>query len=593
MRMKRLLPAALCVAALFVTAACEQSSDPVAVTPPEAPVETAVDAATTTEVASKAAEVQDPAAKPNPAAADPAKPKPKMVTTRPDPGSPRKAENPLSSTASSTRVGEAKPQATGALVSHVVVKPEALDLGEIPTNDAKAGVVRLVNTGDTAHKIIDCKTSCGCTTANCQKGKMLEPGEEMEVEIKLTGGSTPRSLNKTVTFLVSDQSPLRLQVRGQAIAFVTVEPAKLDPEKHSNGRLVLRAIDDEPFSIVSMYPPIIEGLPTEKKAEHELFISFDKIKEQGHRSTKLLFTLDHPKCTRVYGALAPSALPPLPTQSTATGPGQPTVIPTAPRIDIDKLLSDGNVGDFLKHLESGDIEVGAVDSSGQTPLIKAARWGSVGAIEALLDESADIGAADRIGRTPLMYACQSKNVEAVQVLLDGGADVHARDKIGNTALCWAAGFGDAAIVGELLGAGAEVEVSGPMTGFTPLIWAAGFGDPGSIKLLVDAGANIEAADVLQGSTPLMNAARTGGPDNVRAMLAAGAKLEAKDNEGKTTLLVAASNAGADAEMIKLLIEAGADLTARSAAGLSALDLARKRTDLRSEAVVAVLEEHMQ
>ncbi len=467
----------------------------------------------------------------------------------------------------------------------VVLEPANLELGEIPTNDSGVGIVVLRNTGESPRKVLDCKTSCGCTTANCQKGKTLEPGETMEVEIKLSGGARAQKLAKTVTFLVSGQPPLRLPVSGEAVSFVTVTPTRLDPDTHPDGQIILTAVDDTPFTIRSMYPPVVDEFDTEPRTEQVVYFPWEKFKEQGHRSTKILFTLDHPKCTKVNATLSPTALP-------AAARKVPGDRPAPGGADLDRLLKEEKTDEVLKMIADGEVKVAGVDNSGQTPLVKAARWGNPEVIQALLDESADISVGDRIGRTPLMFACQSKNIEAVRVLLDAGADINARDQIGNTALCWAAGFGDSATVKEILGAGGQLEVSGPLMGFTPLIWASLSGEAESIKALLDGGANIEAADVLQGATPLMHAVRTGGPENVRVLLDAGAKLEAKDNEGKTVLLTAASNAGADADLVRLLLEAGADTTARSAAGYDALELARKRTDLRAADVVRVLEAAM-
>jgi ankyrin repeat protein len=508
-------------------------------------------------------------------------------------GGPEPAQKPAQTapslgTTADPRSSDSVPTPDPVQKTTVVVEPAELNLGQIATDDAKAGTVVLTNTGTAARKVLDCKTSCGCTTANCQKGKVLQPGESMEVEIKLSGGTRAQKLRKTVTFLVSDQPPIRVPVIGEAVAFVVVEPATIDKEKHPEGRVVVKSTDGEPFTIKSMYPPLIEEFPGDPVAEHEVQISWDKLEELGFRSSKvkLLFNVDHPKASKAFGLASTGASRIEPTAPTA---GSTATEFYQARVDLDKLLSDGKTDEVLRLLAEGDVKVGTADKSGQTPLVKAARWGDATVIEALLDEGADISGGDRIGRTPLMYACQSKNLDAVLVLLDAGADIGQRDQIGNTAVCWAAGFGTAEIVKELVDAGAQVEISGALTGFTPLIWAAGFGEAGSVKVLLDAGANIEAADVLQGATPLMNAVRTGGPENAQVLLEAGANLEARDNEGKTALLIAASNAGPDAALVKMILDAGADTTAKTTRGEGVLDLARKRTDLRAEEVIALLE----
>ena len=475
----------------------------------------------------------------------------------------------------------------------VVAEPERLDLGEIPTGDAKAGVIRLVNKGTEPRTLLNCKTSCGCTTANCQKGKQIQPGESIEVEVKLRVGPMPRKLTKNVTFMISEQPPIQVSVAGQGIAFVEVEPKELCSDASPDGRLVLRAADGSPFAIKSMYPPLIEEFSGERGIEQEVFIPWDRWEELGGQR-KLLFHIDHSKSQRVYGQVCMADVRRVRDKIRKERGEQVARRPPAPptaKTDIEQLLKSGKHEEAIKLIDDGEIIVGSVDKTGRTPLSKAAELGAADVIEALLDASADMEAADSNGKTPLMWAGQSGSSEAVKALLEAGADIAKRDGIGSTALSWSAGFGSAATVQTLLKAGAEVDVVTRVTGWTPLAWAAAFGEPESVKALIDAGANLEAAGILQGTTPLMHAVRTGGIENTKLLLAAGASLEARDMQGKTALLVAASNSGADAEIINLLVDAGADLSLRDSAGHSVLDLARKRTDIRSAVVIEVLESY--
>jgi ankyrin repeat protein len=465
----------------------------------------------------------------------------------------------------------------------IVCEPEVLDLGDIPTNDAGNGKVTLVNVGDEPRKIIDCKKSCGCTTLDCPKGKILQPGESVEVGIRLTSGTLARSLSKTVRIMVEKQAPIVLKVTAEAVSLVEADPEVLDPEKNPDGRIVLRATDGEPFTVKTAFPAAFgDELPSEPKVEQELYLDWDKWAELKHQR-RLLFTLDHPKCRRVYVRIAPSAIPKN-TPPTVTPP--PTRNPT-----FDVLLGKCDAKKIAELVDEGEIKVGQVDRRGKTPLLKAAETPCVEVMQILLDASADIGAIDRVGRTPLMYAAQCKQCEdakSVELLLDAGADVSKRDNLGNTALSWAAGFGNPHAVRTLIEAGSDVEVVSAMTGFTPVIWAALTGQPESIRLLIKAGADIEAADAIQGVTPLMHAVRTGGPESAKVLIEAGANLEAKDYQGNTPLLIAAESAGTDAETIRLLLDAGADITATDRAGRNALDIALNRADDRAAEIIELL-----
>jgi ankyrin repeat protein len=473
----------------------------------------------------------------------------------------------------------------------VKAEPMKLDLGEIPTNDSATGIVTLTNTGTEPRTLIRCKTNCGCTAANCPKGKTLEPGESVEIEIRLSGGSTPRKLNKRVTFFLQDHAPINVNIEAQAVSFVVIEPELLNPDTNPEGKVTLKAVDGEPFVIRTMYPPLVDEFSTERKAEQVVYLDWDKWAE-ANRQRRFIFTIDHPKTKRVYARIDPKVARQTPPRPPIK-PGEDNRRAQRPvNPNLEAMLRNGQSKEIVKMIEVGTIEPNEADRTGKTPLLKAAHHGDVQVIEALLDASADISATDRSGKTALMWAAQSKNVEAVRALMDAGADLKKHDNIGSTALTWAAGFGDAATVKELIASGADIEVNSGPTGFTPLIWASGFGDPAAVRVLIDAGANLEVHDALQGFTPLMHAVRTGKIENVRLLIEAGADLEARNHKGQTVLLVAADNSGATEEVAQLLIEAGADVTAVDDAEFSALDLARKRTDPRGGAVVALLEKVM-
>ena len=74
---------------------------------------------------------------------------------------------------------------------------------------------------------------------------------------------------------------------------------------------------------------------------------------------------------------------------------------------------------------------------GMTPLLFAARDGSLEAARVLVDAGANLNAADPNGMTPLMMAITNGQIRVAQLLVDKGADVRAADWYGRTPL-WAA-----------------------------------------------------------------------------------------------------------------------------------------------------------
>jgi ankyrin repeat protein len=103
-----------------------------------------------------------------------------------------------------------------------------------------------------------------------------------------------------------------------------------------------------------------------------------------------------------------------------------------------------------------------------------------------------------------------------------------------------------------------------------------YGTPSSLKALLQKGANPNATDSV-GATALMWAIPD--PAKVRLLIQAGADVNASSmDRGRTPLLVAASYPGT-VEILKLLLEKGADLRARDRNGRNALGLAAESSEV--------------
>lgn len=111
-------------------------------------------------------------------------------------------------------------------------------------------------------------------------------------------------------------------------------------------------------------------------------------------------------------------------------------------------------------------------------------------------------------------------------------------------------------------------------GRTPLMQAAAAGSIEAMRLLVSAGARVNAADN-SGITPLMFGVRD--LDKVRFLLDRGADSTAKSSQGQTALLIAASTAGST-EVVRALVAKGADPKGTGPGGRSGLVLAAGAND---------------
>lgn len=160
----------------------------------------------------------------------------------------------------------------------------------------------------------------------------------------------------------------------------------------------------------------------------------------------------------------------------------------------------------------------------------------------------------------LLEAAQKTNPADVRALLAAGADANARAADGSTPMVYAAHFGDAASVQALLAANGDPDLTNRYR-IGPMHEAALRADAEQLRLLVDAGATVDLA-LPEGETPLMLASRTSGVDAVQLLIEHGANVNVVEQwQGQTPLMyAAASDRG---EVAAALIAAGADINART------------------------------
>ena len=193
-----------------------------------------------------------------------------------------------------------------------------------------------------------------------------------------------------------------------------------------------------------------------------------------------------------------------------------------------------------------------------TPLFIAATCGNVEILRFLVENGANVNATDDFGLTPLMAAVENQFLDAVTFLIDQGADVNLQDSSGLTVLHYAT----------------EVSI-----------------DPSScliVKQLINRGANINAVTNDDKLTPLMLACKNKNVSVVNCLLQNGANVVLTSDNGWTALHFVVDGFNDSSEILRSLLNNGADVNARSVDNETPLMVASQSSDV--ETVTLLIEQ---
>ncbi|MGB9367456.1 MAG: ankyrin repeat domain-containing protein [Xanthobacteraceae bacterium] len=190
-------------------------------------------------------------------------------------------------------------------------------------------------------------------------------------------------------------------------------------------------------------------------------------------------------------------------------------------------------------------------------LIAVAGKGDLAAVERLIREGASVAARDGRGRTPLLVATHGNHVPVARALIAAGADVNAKDDIQDSPFLYAGAEGRIEILKMTLST-ADLKSTNRYGG-TALIPAAHHGYTEAVRILLATQIDKDHVNRL-GWTALMEAVilGDGGPvhtEIVRLLVEAGANVNIADREGVTPL--AHAKRRGYATMVRILEARGA------------------------------------
>lgn len=289
------------------------------------------------------------------------------------------------------------------------------------------------------------------------------------------------------------------------------------------------------------------------------------------------------------------------------------------------LAATNGSAEMIERLLAAAADPHAALPTGETVLMTAARTGNPAAVRLLIEHGADVNARQvSKGQTPLMWAVSERHLDVARLLIEHGADAGARTKGAFTPLLFAARTGDLDMARLLLANGADVN-DVATDGSTPVVVAAVRGHAALAMLLLEHGALPDGDAEKIGYTPLHWAAtrsegvvtndypdapgewaalagipeRAGKLDLIAALLDHGADVNAQVTKdlprygfalfprhylpGATPFYMAA--VVADVEVMRLLLERGADPGINARGDITPLMVAGGIAHMDNESVV--------
>jgi len=186
------------------------------------------------------------------------------------------------------------------------------------------------------------------------------------------------------------------------------------------------------------------------------------------------------------------------------------------------------------------ICMGNLLSQAQTPVqiadfAKAAKFDDASEVKSLLKKGVNPNTLDANGNPMLLVAIRERSSKVIDVLLgDQNIDVDLSDKNGETPLMMASIDGNLPLVKTLV---TDHKALLDHIGWTPLHYACAKGQLEVAQFLITNGAIVDSMS-LGNTTPLMMAVQSGNEQLVKLLLDKGADLQLRNSQGLTAIDIA-------------------------------------------------------
>ena len=277
--------------------------------------------------------------------------------------------------------------------------------------------------------------------------------------------------------------------------------------------------------------------------------------------------------------------------------------------------------EVINLLVEAGAKINAVNYAGNTALILAARYNTPEVVRALLENGADITIMNGKNKAAYDYAVNNRKLEDSDVIdmlklkkiltddeflelckfgsceeiieaINDGANIDAEDEKNNTALMLAVRYNTVEAVRELLPRVSDINAKN-INGDNALIIAAMFNTAEAVDAILEAKPEINLHDgnsrelAKKLSKKFMSLCKSGSPEEISEYIKIGINVNIRLAKTLATpLMLAVQNNSL--EVIKILLEANADINAQDARGYTALILASGKRD---EEILSLLLDH--
>ncbi len=215
--------------------------------------------------------------------------------------------------------------------------------------------------------------------------------------------------------------------------------------------------------------------------------------------------------------------------------------------------SSGILENVKRCIDEFKISINSVNNENETPLMIASEKGKTDVVNYLVANGASLELENTEGLTAIFYSTKGRSSAVFDFLISAGANLNHKTKSNKTLLIEACLNNNSSIIKYLINAGADINSADDLNR-TAFEYSVGRVSKDVVQLFLDKGANINTVNYETGQSLMYIAIDDENIEEVIRLKALGASIDVKDKKGNRPR-------NDDKELIKFLVENGADINA--------------------------------